>query len=96
MLDLAIRGGTVVTPEAELRADLGVADGRVAAIGEVGRAREDLDARGLLVLPGCVDLHVHLATTPRWRPLDGFGSGTRAAAAGGVTTVVAFAQQEEG
>ncbi|HUG56367.1 MAG TPA: amidohydrolase family protein [Candidatus Limnocylindrales bacterium] len=96
MLDLAIRGGTVVTPEAELRADVGVADGRIAAIGEAGPAREDLDARGLLVLPGCVDLHVHLASRPAWTPLDGFETGTRAAAAGGVTTVVAFAQQEPG
>lgn len=96
MLDLAIRGGTVVTPDAERVSDVGVRDGRVAVIGQAGEAREELDARGLLVLPGCVDLHTHLASTPTWRPLDGFATGSRAAAAGGVTTVLAFAQQLEG
>lgn len=98
MLDLAIRGGTVVTPDASDIANVGVADGWIAAVttGEVGAAKREIDATGMLVLPGCVDLHAHLASEPGWRPLDDFASGSRAAAAGGVTTVCAFAGQQEG
>jgi dihydropyrimidinase len=48
------------------------------------------------VLPGCVDLHTHLASTPTWTPLDDFADGSRAAVAGGVTTVVSMVYQEEG
>ena len=48
------------------------------------------------MLPGCVDLHTHLASTPTWQPLDDFERGTRAAVAGGVTTVVAMVYQENG
>jgi len=46
------------------------------------------------VLPGCVDLHTHLASTPTWTPLDDFDHGTSAALAGGVTTVVSMVYQE--
>jgi len=62
----------------------------------VGRADREIDARGKLVLPGCVDLHTHLASTPTFRPLDDFEHGTRAAVAGGVTTVVSMVYQEGG
>jgi len=48
------------------------------------------------VLPGCVDLHTHLASTPTFTPLDDFEHGTRAALAGGVTTVVSMVYQEDG
>jgi len=48
------------------------------------------------VLPGCVDLHTHLASTPTWTPLDDFAHGSRAAVAGGVTTVVSMVYQEDG
>jgi dihydropyrimidinase len=48
------------------------------------------------VLPGCVDLHTHLASTPTFTPLDDFEHGTRAALAGGVTTVVSMIYQEDG
>ena len=56
----------------------------------------EIDARGRLVLPGCVDLHTHLASTPTFTPLDDFDHGTRAAIAGGVTTVVSMVYQEDG
>ena len=81
------RGGTT-------RADVGVQDGRIAAIGEVPRAEHELDATGKLVLPGCVDLHTHLASTPTFTPLDDFEHGTRAAIAGGVTTVCSMVYQD--
>ncbi|HJW49025.1 MAG TPA: amidohydrolase family protein [Candidatus Limnocylindria bacterium] len=76
------------------RADVGVQDGRIAAIGDVPRAARDLDATGKLVLPGCVDLHTHLASTPTFTPLDDFEHGTRAAIAGGVTTVCSMVYQD--
>ncbi len=76
------------------RADVGVQDGRIAAVGTVPRAAREIDATGTLVLPGCVDLHTHLASTPTFTPLDDFAHGTRAAIAGGVTTVCSMVYQE--
>ncbi len=91
MLDLAIRGGTVVTATSETRADVGIAGERIAEVGVVGPARSDIDARGRLVLPGAVDLHTHLG-----QGIETMASGTRDAAVGGVTTVLAFAQPAAG
>jgi dihydropyrimidinase len=71
-----------------------VQDGRIAAIGEVPRAQRELEASGKLLLPGCVDLHTHLASTPTFTPLDDFEHGTRAAIAGGVTTVCSMVYQD--
>jgi dihydropyrimidinase len=94
-IDLAIRGGRVVTARGTTRADIGVDGGRIAAIGEVvADAAHEVDATGKLVLPGCVDLHTHLASTPTFTPLDDFEHGTRAAIAGGVTTVCSMVYQE--
>ncbi len=88
-LDLAIRGGTVVAPDGARRADVGVAGGRIVAVAPEldGSAREEIDAAGLHVLPGAVDAHVHF-NDPGRTAYEGFESGTRAAAAGGTTTVV--------
>lgn len=90
--DLTIRGGDVVLDGAPVRADLVVHDGLVRALSlEAVDARETIDAAGCLVLPGGVDPHVHLS--PAELPdgsypwVDDFATGTRAAAAGGVTTV---------
>jgi allantoinase len=87
--DLVIRGGTVVAPDAVRGADVGVADGRIAAVAPEldGGARAEIDARGLHVLPGAVDAHVHF-NDPGRADYEGFATGTRAAAAGGTTTVV--------
>jgi dihydropyrimidinase len=60
----------------------------------VPHARRELDAIGKLVLPGCVDLHTHLASTPTFTPLDDFEHATRAAIAGGVTTVCSMVYQD--
>ena len=97
--DLVIRGGTLVTASDRYRADLGIQDGRIAQIGQdLSGAREVLDATDRLVLPGGVDAHVHLAqpTSDGTVMADDFDSGTRAAAAGGSTTVLPFALQEKG
>jgi dihydropyrimidinase len=90
-LDLVIRGGQIVTAGGTARADLGIADGRVAQIGGELRPDRELDATGHLLLPGGVDAHVHLSQPPgagegpRW--VDDFASGSAAALAGGITTV---------
>lgn len=96
-MDLAIRNGTVVTPAGTFRADIGVAGERIVQVGgEVPAAGREIDASGLLVLPGCVDIHTHLTSFAGRQPLDDFEHGTRAAAAGGVTTICDFAHQADG
>lgn len=86
--DLGIEGGTVVTGRGRARLHLYVEDGRVAALSsERLPAAETVDAAGLLVMPGMVDVHVHLmeeADPAR----ETFADGTAAAAVAGVTTLV--------
>jgi len=98
-LDLAVRGGTVATASDIVRADIGIRDGRIVAIAEaLSDARETLDASGLLVLPGGVDAHCHLAQ-PTYGGVacaDDFESGTVSALCGGTTTVMPFATQGPG
>jgi dihydroorotase (multifunctional complex type) len=84
---MMIRGGTLVSPTGTRRGDLLVVDGRIAVIDEVAAADEVVDASGLLVLPGMVDTHVHLMD-PGDTAREDFPTGTRAAAARGVTTIV--------
>jgi dihydropyrimidinase len=96
-MDLAIRNGTVVTASGVFRADVGVDGARIVQVGgEVPAAGREIDAAGLLVLPGCVDIHTHLSSAAGRLPLDDFEHGTRAAAAGGVTTICDFAYQADG
>ncbi|HXW23762.1 MAG TPA: allantoinase AllB [Xanthobacteraceae bacterium] len=88
-VDLVIRGGQVVTPDAVFAASVAVKDGVIAAVGAddlMPPARQALDARGLYVLPGAIDVHVHLRD-PGYPHKEDFASGTAAAAFGGVTTV---------
>ena len=101
-VELAIRGGTVVTASSPYEADIGIRGGRIAQIGGRFSADQEIDASGKLVTPGGIDMHVHLtpATLPDGGELawaDDFESGTRAAAAGGITTVgnITFPRPEE-
>ena len=97
-LDLVVHGGTVVTAEGQRQADLGVRDGRVAAIWDRSGGQRpqatgarEIDATGRLLLPGGVDPHVHLHMEgldpgePAW--VDDYTSGSQAALAGGITSL---------
>jgi len=88
-VDLVINGGIVVSPEAEYHASIAIKDGLIHAIGApeaMPDAKEILDATGMLILPGAIDVHVHFRD-PGYAQKEDFGSGTAAAAFGGVTTV---------
>ncbi|MEL7139804.1 MAG: dihydropyrimidinase, partial [Pseudomonadota bacterium] len=87
--DTVIAGGTVVTAADTYRADIGIIDGRIAALGQGLEGAETIDASGRLVLPGGIDSHVHISqpSGPGIEMADDFDSATRAAAFGGNTTV---------
>ena len=87
--DLVIRSGKVVRPDSVIDASIAIKDGRIIAVGDdaiMPQATETLDARGLHVLPGAIDDHVHFRD-PGYPHKEDFASGTAAAAFGGVTTV---------
>jgi dihydroorotase len=87
--DLVINGGILVSPDAEYRASIAIKDGRIHAIGApeaMPAANETLDATGMHILPGAIDVHVHFRD-PGYSRKEDFASGTAAAAFGGVTTV---------
>ncbi len=86
--DLIVRGGEVVNHAGRGRADVGVRDGRIAFIGDLGQASagEVFDAAGLTVLPGIIDTQVHFREPgSEWK--EDLESGSRAAVMGGVTAV---------
>lgn len=87
MFDLVLKGGTCVTPSGRQQLDVGVRDGRIAALGglDPAQAKEVLDVRGLHVLPGVVDPQCHFRE-PGLTHKEDLGSGSASAALGGVTT----------
>ncbi len=91
MTDLVVAGGTVVTSDGSRIADVAITDGRIAAIGPdlAAGVAPVIDARGLLVLPGAVDVHTHLRLPTEAHP-ERFRQDTLAAARGGTTTVLTF------
>ena len=87
--DVVLRGGTLVLPEGEVRADLFIKDGRIGGIVMPGTpidALETLAVEGKHILPGVVDIHFHVRA-PAYPARGTVESETRAAAAGGVTTI---------
>ncbi|MDX6687669.1 MAG: dihydropyrimidinase [Baekduia sp.] len=95
---MLLQGGRVVAADGEYDADVLVADGRIAAVGavEAPAGAEVVDVPGCLVMPGLIDNHTHLSMPfmGMWSS-DDYDTGTRAAAAGGVTCIVDFAIQRE-
>ncbi|HUP89330.1 MAG TPA: dihydropyrimidinase [Longimicrobiales bacterium] len=98
MYDKVIKGGKVVTPGGVVNADVAINGEKIAAIGDgladaaKKNGAEVIDAKGHYVIPGVLDVHVHLelpfcGTTSS----DDYITGTRAGALGGVTTVIDFA-----
>src|ERR1700684_1026116 len=98
--DTVIRNGTVVTATDTYASDIGILDGKIAAIAQglpIENATKIIDATGMLVMPGGIDAHTHLdmpfgGTTSA----DDFESGTIAAAFGGTATLIDFAIQQKG
>jgi len=98
--DLVIKNGLLITAAASLTADLAIHGERIAAIGADLSGAREINARGLYVIPGAIDGHVHL-TDPAYAPLytptaDSFAVGSRAGAFGGVTSFVDFAAPKAG
>ena len=97
--DTIIRGGTVVTAGDVFVSDVGIRGGKIAALAlGLEGAPEIIEAQGLYVMPGGIDSHVHL-DQPSGDGIvmaDDFDSGTRSAAIGGNTTVIAFCMQQKG
>ncbi len=86
--DLIVRGGECVLPEGVVRADIGVRAGRIATLGDLGRASagEVIEVKGLTVLPGVIDTQVHFRE-PGNEHKEDLETGARAAVLGGVTAV---------
>ena len=90
--DLIIKNGLVILPGGEKNVDVGITDGKIAAIAATIDADADrvIDAEGLIVSPGMIDAHVHISEPggsirDHW---EGYDTGTRASAKGGVTSFI--------
>ncbi|MHA2143512.1 MAG: amidohydrolase family protein, partial [Candidatus Thorarchaeota archaeon] len=98
-LDLIIKNGKIVTVSDTYTADIGVSEGKIVTIGQslADNGAKVVDAKGKYVFPGGIDVHVHLQLPFSGTiSADDFENGTKAAACGGVTTVLDFAIQTKG
>lgn len=85
MADQVVRGGTVVTPDGLLQADIAIFGDRIEAVApNLPGAVTEIDARGLVIFPGLIDVHLHF-NEPGRTDWEGAASGSRALAAGGGT-----------
>ena len=86
---MVVRNGKVYTPYGFYEGSVVIDEGKIVSLmkGATPKADEVIDAGGLLVLPGMIDLHCHFRD-PGFTEREDFETGTRAAAAGGVTTAV--------
>src|SRR5437762_3494255 len=88
MPDVVIRGGRVVTPGGIVESDIGIEDKHISGIGpELPGGRREIDAAGLTVFPGIIDIHVHF-NEPGRTDWEGAETGSRALAAGGGTMFI--------
>ncbi|MFQ5831638.1 MAG: dihydropyrimidinase [Candidatus Thorarchaeota archaeon] len=99
-LDVIVKNGTVVTASDTSSADIGVRDGKIVSLGQdlvAGPDTQIIDAKGKCVFPGGIDVHVHFQLPFSGTiSADDFENGTKAAACGGVTTVLDFGIQSKG
>ena len=93
MNDWVIKGATIVDPDGTRRADVAIAGGRISEVGSSLSGERVLDASGCIVSPGFVDLHVHLRQPGR-EEAETVETGSRAAALGGFTAIVAMPNTE--
>ena len=84
---MILKNGTIVTARGLIKSDILIEGERIARIGKGMKGDETINADGLFVLPGMIDAHVHLRD-PGATQKEDFYTGTRAAIAGGVTTVI--------
>ncbi len=85
--DLVVKNGRVFTSSGIKSIDIWIKNGKIAALGGPHRAEDSIDAKGMLVLPGAIDAHVHFRDPgPTYK--EDWESGSVSAAAGGVTTVI--------
>jgi dihydroorotase-like cyclic amidohydrolase len=100
-MDLVLRGGRAVLPQGEAICDIAVRDGRIAALlapGEACAAAEEVSLRGLVVLPGAIDAHLHLGhgkDISRPRVAADADGETASAAMGGITTFIPYLMATE-
>jgi dihydropyrimidinase len=98
--DTVIRNGTIVTATDIFLSDVGISGGKISTIGlnlPVDGAGKVIEARGMMVMPGGIDVHTHLDMPfGGTMSADDFESGTIAAAFGGTTTLIDFAIQYKG
>ncbi len=88
--DMLIKNGSVVMESDVVKLDIAIKDGKIAGLltdAESINCEQIIDAKGLLVLPGLVDSHVHF-NEPGNEEWEGFTTGSRSAAAGGITTII--------
>jgi len=97
--DTLIKGGTVANTCATFKADVGIRDGKIAALGtDLGDAKQTINATGKYVLPGGIETHCHIAQESATGAMtsDDYYTGSVSAAFGGNTTIVPFAAQHRG
>ncbi|NOZ87865.1 MAG: dihydropyrimidinase [Deltaproteobacteria bacterium] len=98
--DTIIKGGRVFSSEGSFRADVGIRGDKVMDLGRTLKSSKPaniIDATGKFIFPGAVDTHVHFQMLQGGvRTADDFENGSKAAACGGVTTFIDFAQQVPG
>lgn len=88
IFDLILRNAKIVTPSEIIEGDLGIIKGKITKIGKIlEKAQIERNCMGLHILPGLIDMHVHFRD-PGFPNKEDFHSGSMAAAAGGITTVI--------
>ena len=98
MKKILLKGGTLVSSKGTKKADILISGEKIVAVGRhIDADAETVDVRGRLIFPGFIDAHTHFdLEVSDTVTADDFDSGTKAAIAGGVTTVVDFATQNKG